>query len=100
MKNLTMIAALALAACQTTDKAAANASAKEFIQNIDGAKSVVCADTDTDRDGYVTCTVFLVGDAEPMQIQCGSETYCINCARGCKYEPVMKLNRGRGRVAP
>jgi len=99
MKKLIMIVALAtLAACQRTDKAAADASAKEFIKNIDGAKSVVCADTDTDGDGYVSCTVFLQGNAEPMQIQCGSQTYCFNCARGCKYEPAMKL-RGRARAA-
>lgn len=82
---------LVLASCQNTNKAAADASAKEYIKNIDGAKSVSCVDIDTDDDGYVSCTVFFAGDREPMQIQCGSETYCINCARGCKYEPVMKL---------
>jgi hypothetical protein len=95
-KLIMIVSLLSLVACKTTDKEAADASAKEFIKNVDGAKSVVCADTDTDRDGYVSCTVFFAGDREPMQIQCGSETYCVNCVRGCKYEPAMKL-RGRAR---
>lgn len=96
-KYVLTISFLAIIACNRTDKAAADAAAKEFITHIDGAQSVLCAETDTDGDGYVSCTVFMKGE-EPMQIQCGSETYCINCARGCKYEPALRL-RGRARAA-
>lgn len=96
-KLIMIVSLLTLVSCQRTDKAAADAAAKEYIKNIDGAKSVVCADTDSDGDGYVSCSVFFAGDREPMQIQCGSEAYCINCARGCKYEPSMKI-RDRART--
>lgn len=86
---------LALTACQRTDVVAANASATDFAKHVPGATSAVCADVDADGDGYVSCTVFR-GNDEPMQIQCGSERICIwNCARGCKYEPTMKLNGRR-----
>lgn len=98
-KYMLTISFLAVIACNHTDKAAADSAAKEFIKHIDGATSVLCADTDTDGDGYVSCTVFMGKGEEPMQIQCGSETVCINnCARGCKYEPSMKF-RGRARAS-
>lgn len=96
-KYVLTISFLAVIACNRTDKAAADAAAKEFITHIDGAQSVLCAETDTDGDGYVSCTVFMKGE-EPMQIQCGSQAYCFNCARGCKYEPSMKF-RGRARAS-
>lgn len=97
-KYVIAVSFLALIACNRTDKAAADTAAEEFITHVDGAQSVLCADTDTDGDGYVSCTVFMGKGVEPMQIQCGSEMYCINCARGCKYEPSMKF-RGRARSA-
>lgn len=86
------IAVLLLTACRTTNKEAADRAAREFIRNFPNATGVSCADQDTDRDGYVTCTVFR-GNLEPETIQCGSETYCINCARGCKYVPAIKISR-------
>jgi len=97
MKTLMLAILASLCACSRTDVDAANKAAKAFVKNIDGATGVVCADTDTDGDGYVSCTVFMGKGVEPMQIQCGSETICINnCARGCKYEPSVKI-RGRAR---
>lgn len=99
IKYMLTISFLAGIACNRTDKAAADEAALEFITHIDGAQSVLCANADTDGDGYVSCTVFMGKGVEPMQIQCGSETYCIrNCARGCKYEPAMKF-RGRARAS-
>lgn len=87
MKTIALILALcAFPACDTTDHAAANQSAKEFMSNIPGATGVQCADQDTDNDGYVSCTIFR-GSADPLPIQCGSQKYCINCSRGCKYIP-------------
>lgn len=89
---------LLLAACERTDVSAANSSAATFAKNIPNATGTTCADVDSDGDGYVTCTVFR-GEQEPMQIQCGSERLCVwNCARGCKYEPSMKI-RGRAAVS-
>lgn len=100
MTKLIVIVSLVLSVgCNRTDKAAADSAAQEYIKHIEGATSVVCADTDTDGDGYVSCTVFMGKGEEPMQIQCGSEMYCVNnCARGCKYEPSMKF-RGRARAS-
>ena len=86
MKKILIILVLLLSACDRTDHEAANRAAQEYMTHIPHATSVECADQDTDGDGYVTCTVFR-GDLEPMPIQCGSEKYCYNCARGCKYVP-------------
>ena len=94
MKLITFIVLGCIASavsCERTDSEAANASAREFIKNMPGSTGVVCADTDTDGDGYVTCTVFR-GTQEPLQIQCGSQRWCVaNCARGCKYQSLGKL---------
>lgn len=95
MKTLTILLLLSATACQRTDVAAANTSAAEFAKHVPGATGTLCAEVDTDGDGYVSCTVFRSGD-EPMQIQCGSQRICLfNCARGCKYEPSVKLNGRR-----
>ncbi len=79
--------------CVRTDRKAAQKSAEEFRKHLAGSSGVLCTDTDTDGDGYISCTVFM-HNADPIQIQCGSEMWCIvNCARGCKYQPAMKLSK-------
>lgn len=92
----TMIALLiALTACTRTDPAEADRAAAEYMHNFPGATSVSCARTDSDGDGYCSCTVFR-GAEEPEQIQCGCEAICIwNCVRGCKYEPSFKISGKR-----
>lgn len=80
-------------ACSNTNLGAANAAAEDFVKRMPEATGFSCADQDTDGDGYVTCTVFRRG-LDPIPIQCGSERYCVNCARGCKYVPV-KVDRAR-----
>jgi len=82
-------------ACTRTDPTAADSAARLFVKNIPGTTGLECARTDSDGDGYCSCTVFR-GTEEPMQIACGCEAICIwNCVRGCKYEPAMKFNRPR-----
>lgn len=84
-----------LIACTRTDPTAANTAAAQFVKHIPDATGVDCAQTDSDGDGYCSCTVFR-GREEPMQIQCGCEAVCLwNCARGCKYQPSVKLDRSR-----
>lgn len=91
---LVLVLVLLFSGCSRTDAEAANQSALQFTQHIEGQTGVVCAESDSDRDGYVSCTVFR-GKDEPLQIQCGSEKWCVwNCARGCKYQPTVKV-RGR-----
>lgn len=94
MKLITILIILACA-CARTDPAAAPAAAADYIKHIPGATGYECAATDSDGDGYCSCTVFR-GSDEPMQIQCGCERICIwNCARGCKYVPSVKIQGGR-----
>ena len=84
----TCILLIALSACRTTNSDVANESAREFIRSLPNTTAVTCAETDSDGDGYVTCTVFR-GVGEPLPIECGSERFCIwNCKRGCKYVPI------------
>lgn len=91
MKSILFTALALCTACSRTDVDAANTAASVFTKNIQNSSGFSCAEVDTDNDGYVTCTVFR-GSEEPMQIQCGSERWCIwNCARGCKYVPAMKI---------
>jgi hypothetical protein len=84
MRIIVIAVIMALAGCNHTNTDAANASAEEFVKKIDGATGFDCANQDTDRNGYVACTVFRK-DADPLLIECGSERFCVNCARGCKY---------------
>lgn len=87
---------LAIAGCRS-DPAAARKSASEFVRHIPGQTGFECAETDSDGDGYCSCTVFR-GDLEPMQIQCGCQNLCVwNCASGCKYTPTIKVQGGRVR---
>ena len=84
--SITVTCLVSVAGCNRTDIDAANQSAAEFIRHVPNATGVTCADQDSDGDGYVTCTVFR-GSEDPMTIQCGSERFCLNCARGCKFVP-------------
>lgn len=88
----TLLIGVLIASCANTDPAAATSGAAEYVKHIPNATGVECAQTDSDGDGYCSCTVFR-GAEEPMQIQCGCERICVwNCARGCKYVPNLKLN--------
>jgi len=85
-----MIMAL-MASCVRTDTEAANRAVKEFQQNFPDATGSTCAATDTDGDGYCSCTIFR-GKEVPLQVQCGCEKFCIwNCAVGCKYVEAVKV---------
>lgn len=84
MRIIVIVIVMALAGCNRTNVDAANAAAEEFVKKIEGATGFECAQQDTDGDGYVSCTVFRKG-ADPLLIECGSERFCVNCARGCKY---------------
>lgn len=96
MMWVVLICSWALGACQRTDFGKAQRSAEDYSKHIEGTTSVLCAQTDTDGDGYVSCTVFRSKSEEPLQIQCGSERFCIwNCAEGCKYVPTMKMGVSR-----
>jgi hypothetical protein len=75
---------LMLAGCHNADVADAQRQAEKFMQKIPGAVSVQCNDSDSNGDGYVSCTIFR-GSAEPLAIQCGAENWCAtNCAHGCR----------------
>jgi hypothetical protein len=92
MRHILLV--IALAACSHADADKAKREAQDFMQHIDGATSVECNDTDSDGDGYVSCTVFRKGD-DPLPISCGAEKWCVaNCATGCKYTPLgTNINR-------
>ena len=82
-----------LISCNRTNKEAAENAAREYQSHFDDATGFECADQDIDRDGYVSCTIFR-RNHDPYGIECGSERYCINCARGCKTL-VPKIRVGR-----
>ena len=69
MKRALMI--LMLVGCNHADVADARKQAEEFMKKIPGAESVQCNDSDSDGDGYVSCTIFR-GSADPLAIQCGA----------------------------
>jgi hypothetical protein len=72
-----------LGACHNADIGEARKQADVFARKIPGFQSVACVDSDSDGDGYISCTVFR-GDRDPVAIKCGSENYCVsNCAHGC-----------------
>lgn len=84
---------LTLASCTFADVEKAKRFAQDFSKNIPGATGVDCNDSDSDGDGYVSCTVFR-GDKEPIAISCGAENYCAcNCAKGCKLTPARMVNQ-------
>lgn len=76
-----------LVACSTADIGRARKYAEDFAKNVDGATGVDCNDSDSDNDGYVSCTVFRKG-MDPLPLSCGAERFCVfNCASGCKVTP-------------
>lgn len=97
MKTIFILCAVfAFTACDRTDEQAAEKSAIEYSQNIEGATGKVsCTADDSDGDGYVSCSIFVKGES-PVNVQCGAEKYCFNCARGCKYVEQYKYS-GKGR---
>lgn len=85
---------IAVAACSHADADKALKEAKDFAKNIDNATGVTCNDSDSDGDGYVSCTVFRKG-ADPLAISCGAENWCVtNCAKGCKVTPIRPVSSG------
>jgi hypothetical protein len=89
MTRLALLA-LALIGCARVDIDEVRHEASDYARNLPGTTNVVCADADSDGDGYVSCTVFR-GSGDPIAIQCGAERYCLfNCAHGCKYMPIPR----------
>lgn len=94
MKKL-LFASLFIVACTRVDSDKVDTYAQEYAKHFPGSTGVECAKSDTDGDGYVTCTVFM-GNEEPISIQCGAEKWCVaNCAEGCKYVPTYKIDSRR-----
>jgi hypothetical protein len=90
-KSLLFITTLIIA-CHA-DVQSANQQAREFIKRLPGATDVVCNDSDSDGDGYVSCTVFR-GQQDPLAISCGAENWCaFNCAKGCKLMPYVGASK-------
>ena len=85
MKKLLFI--IALAGCHNADPAKARQEAEEYASHVENSSGVECNDTDSDGDGYISCTVFRKGE-DPLAISCGAENWCaFNCASGCKLTP-------------
>lgn len=92
MIKMTLVSLIAVAACTQTDPQVANESAKEFARNIPNSTGTNCVNSDSDGDGYCSCSVFRNGEPVPLTIQCGCERFCIwNCARGCKFVESVKV---------
>lgn len=88
MKNLIVLSLIitAATACRS-DKTKADEAVQEYMHSVPGATRAECTDSDTDHDGYCSCTIFR-GSGDPLPVQCGCERFCVfNCARGCKYTP-------------
>lgn len=79
-----LLASLLLASC-SYDVGRAKQSAQEFSTNIPGATGISCVATDSNDDGYCSCTVFR-GEKAPVALECGCETMCLRCAEGCKVQ--------------
>jgi hypothetical protein len=51
---------------------------------------VVCADRDSDGDGYVSCALRVAGAEQPVQIECAG---ALNFASGCRIPKIKSLGR-------
>ncbi len=72
-----------LSGCRADHEKAVKA-ANEYKANIPGATGVSCVATDSDKDGYCSCTIFR-GESDPLAVECGCQSWCwINCTAGCK----------------
>jgi Tfp pilus assembly protein FimT len=80
---LLVVAVAGMGSC-AVDPDKAQEAADEFKQNIPGATNAVCVATDSDGDGYCSCTVFRKEGMEPVALDCGCETMCLRCSEGCK----------------
>lgn len=87
MKKL-LLASLLAAACQNVDSDKVDAYAKEYATHFPGSTGVECAKSDTDGDGYVTCTVFM-GSDDPISIQCGARAQGGLPARQARRGPLQ-----------
>ncbi|HSX22289.1 MAG TPA: hypothetical protein VLE97_05890 [Gaiellaceae bacterium] len=86
MKQLGMLVVLLAlaAACHNADVDEATKEANAYAKHFQNVTSVECNASDSDGDGYVSCTIFRA-DADPVPIACGAENWCVaNCAKGCK----------------
>lgn len=57
-------------------------------------KGIACAGTDTDGDGYISCTVGL-GNGDERNLECESGG-SLSRASGCKQAPLIKQNVSGG----
>ena len=90
MKKIGLLLVM-LVGCAKADFEAAKKSAEEYSKNVPNATGVSCVQSDSDGDGYCSCTIFRK-DEDPLAIECGCEVRCLwNCASGCKYTPIGKV---------
>jgi hypothetical protein len=88
-----LFVAISFGGCQCQDAGEAERAAREYAKKIPGATGEVsCTQTDSDSDGYCSCTAFMQ-DGSLRQLNCGCEKYCFNCARGCKAVENVKFLR-------
>jgi len=66
-------------------KAAARVYAKDLGYEVTG---ISCAETDTDDDGYIACSVRVKGQDLPLALECGRGT--LTFAGGCKQAQIMR----------
>ena len=85
----TMIVLGAMVAVMSCGKGNAEESGQAFAVRMFGSsnvRSVVCMDgmtADSDRDGYVSCTIAFMDERTPMAIECATENFG-NCNAGCR----------------
>ena len=97
---LEIVSAIALlTACSTVKPEVAKKAAREWAANVGEVRSVTCTGSDSDGDGYISCTAFFVDPSiKPIRLDCGAERFCVaNCARGCKEAEAVKIQGGRTR---
>lgn len=76
---------LALTSCVTTDEAVS--SARRFATDLGyEVRGVSCSGRDSDGDGYMSCSVRVIGDGPPLELQCG--------VSGCKQVQSVKVRTG------
>ena len=71
MRALLAILIVSVIGCADPDWERPSRAVKEFMSHIPGSVSAVCAKTDTDGDGYVSCTIFR-GERDPLYVDCPS----------------------------
>ncbi len=86
---LWLLFVIALVACSSRELA--TGEAKQYAADMGyEVLGISCTDIDSDGDGYVTCSVRVKGDTQPLDLQCAAKA---TLNTGCKPTQPKLVNK-------